>query len=161
MKLPSLSTIAPVALLALALSGCGDDPLSPDVETFIAALSGANEVPAINTAATGTATIVRNGGTLEYTILVTNVVGVTAAHIHMGAAGANGAVVVPLFSDATGVDVPNGILVTGTFGESDLVPGTGATIESLVAMMTSGGAYVNVHTMANPAGEIRGQTSPQ
>jgi CHRD domain-containing protein len=161
MNLTSVRGIASVALLTIALSGCSDDPTSPDVETFVATLSGSNQVPAINSAATGSATIVRNGGTVEYTILVTNVVGATAAHIHMGSAGFNGAVVVPLFADATGVDVPNGMLVTGTFVESDLVAGTGATIESLVAMMASGGAYVNVHTMANPTGEIRGQTSPQ
>ena len=47
-----------------------------------------------------------------------------------------------------------------SLGPADLVPAPGAGVtsfEDAVAALVSGNAYFNVHTMANPDGEIRGQ----
>ena len=149
---------------ALVFAGCSDDddsPMQPTPQVFTAALSGAGEVPPVDTNGSGTATFTAQGDEVVFTIQVQNMTAVTAAHIHAGAAGANGGVVVPLFARAAGVDITNGMLVSSSFTEADIVAETGATMASLLAMMASGGAYVNVHTMANPPGEIRGQTQSQ
>jgi CHRD domain len=152
-----------VVLAMVGVAGCGDDDgtSAEDDEVFIAQLSGGGEVPAVQSNGSGTATFTKTDDTIAFTIQLQNMVGVTGAHVHMGAAGANGGVVVPLFANGAGVDVGNGMLVSATFSAADIVAGTGATIASLTAMMTSGGAYVNVHTVANPPGEIRGQISEQ
>ena len=54
----------------------------------------------------------------------------------------------------------NGQLTKGTLTNSDFSgPLAGKTIDSLVNMIRSGGAYVNVHTTQNQNGEVRGQIS--
>ena len=85
----------------------------------------------------------------------------TAAHIHSGAPGSNGDVRVTLFTGqatggGTGTASPpmTGQLATGTFTASDV---QGISFETLVEEMRAGNAYVDVHTMASPDGEIRGQ----
>ena len=67
-----------------------------------------------------------------------------AAHIHPGARGTNGGVLVPLGGEAGGSVwvVPDGAAALGAGEATDF---------------TNGGHYVNVHTAAIPAGEIRGQ----
>lgn len=80
------------------------------------------------------------------------------AHIHLGAPGSNGGVVVFLFGpEPAGIDV-NGTLATGTITADDLINAlAGQPLSSLIDAIESGGAYVNVHTLAHPSGEIRGQ----
>lgn len=157
-----LQILALSLVASVSLSGCGDDdPTSPATDVYAAQLNAASEVHDVTSNATGTATFTRSGDTFTFTIDVTNIVGATAAHIHSGAAGANGPVVVPLFSSAMGTDIANGTLVSAAFSAADIVGTTGVTFEALVAMMASGGAYVNVHTQTQPMGEIRGQLSKQ
>ena len=84
--------------------------------------------------------------------------GITAAHIHSGNVGENGPVIVTLFSSDTPTGRTNGILSEGTISSSDLEgPMEGRDISDLVSAMSNGVTYVNVHTQANPDGEIRGQ----
>jgi hypothetical protein len=157
------------ALAATAvISACGSDkPTGPTVTTFNAALASTNERNAdgtpktINSTATGTAVFTLTGNTMAFTITVANLTGAaTASHIHVGNANQNGAVVVP-FAITTGVS--SGTLVTGSFDiTTNPVSGTGlgtATIsgDSLMKLINTGNAYVNVHTVANGAGEMRGQ----
>lgn len=106
-------------------------------------LSGANEVPANASMATGTATFTLDPFTLELRggAVVTGIVG-TGSHIHLGAAGVAGAVIVPL--------------VLGTDGAWTVPPGTFLSAAQMTALHT-GGLYVNVHSVAYPGGEIRGQ----
>jgi CHRD domain-containing protein len=152
-----------VAVASVGIVACGDDngTEAPDDDIYVAQMTGAGEVPAVQTNASGTATFTRTGDTFVFTIQVQNMVGVTGAHIHMGAAGSNGGVVVPLFGNEVGIDIANGMLVSASFSAADLIASTGATMASLTSMMSAGGAYVNVHTLANPPGEIRGQLSEQ
>jgi hypothetical protein len=125
-------------------------------------LSGDQSVPPVQSSASGKATIFieagPNGFNISYEIDVTNIVDVTAAHINLGAAGANGPVIVPLFTGPQKSGSFTGVLAKGTITEADLTgPMQGKTFADLAAAVLGGQTYVNVHTVANPNGEIRGQ----
>lgn len=85
---------------------------------------------------------------------------VTAAHIHKGKVGENGPVVVTLFKTDSPSARSNGILSQGTITSTKLEgPLAGKQLNDLTTMINNRDAYVNVHTEANPKGEIRGQMS--
>ena len=108
-------------------------------------LSGAEEVPPVTTTAKGSGTItVGMDGAVSGSVTTTGVTG-TAAHIHEAAAGKNGPVIVPLTkSGDNGWNVAAGAKLT----------------EAQMASLKAGNLYVNVHSAANPGGEIRGQLKP-
>lgn len=117
--------------------------------TYNVALSGAQEVPPVATGATGSATFVVDLGTGAITGSVTfnNLsTPATGAHIHQAAAGINGGVIVPL---AGGDGATSGVYNV----PANAVPLTAAQITALKA----NGLYVNVHSVRNAGGEIRGQ----
>ncbi len=161
-------------LAALLLSGIvvacdDDDPIAPVPEQFVAALSGANEVPAVTSAASGSATFTAVGDTaLTYTITANNITGVTMGHIHAAAAGVNGGVVAWLLPPNGTAAQPasgalNGQIATGRINASWIRGLSGAapiTLDSLKSLMRLGRVYVNIHTSTNGGGEIRGQIVP-
>jgi hypothetical protein len=103
-------------------------------------LTGANEVPPVTTSATGTATVTINPD--RSVAVKVNVSGMTAtaSHIHEGAPGTNGPVIVPFTKTGD-----------NTFASSE-----GAKLtESQYASYKAGTLYVNVHSAAHPIGEIR------
>jgi hypothetical protein len=126
---------------------------------FDAKLSGKNEVPPKDTKATGTATFnVIGPNSITYTVHVKDMQMVTAAHIHQGKAGVNGPVLVTLYNNPTPSAMTNGELAKGTITATNLEgPLAGKQIADLIDMINSGSTYANVHTTANPMGEIRGQ----
>lgn len=133
-------------------------------KNFQAHLSGAFEVPAVVTQATGQAVfqVSPDGSSLHYRLIVANLDNTLQAHIHLAPIGTNGPVVAFLYPSAPpAVLIPgtfNGVLAEGDITAADLRgPLAGLTIDDLVANLASGNAYVNVHTTANPGGEIRGQ----
>jgi hypothetical protein len=104
-------------------------------------LSGANEVPPVTTSASGGGTItVGDDGAVSGSVSTMGVAG-TAAHIHEAAAGTNGPVIVPLTKDGDTYKVGAGAKLTA----------------AQMASLKAGNLYVNVHSAANPGGEIRGQ----
>lgn len=110
-----------------------------------AALSGASEVPAVATTASGSGVLALDptNNQIRGFVKTSGVTG-TAAHIHEAAAGVNGGVIVPLTQTPAG----SGIWVVAA----------GQTLTaSQVASFNSGNLYFNVHSAANPGGEIRGQ----
>ena len=128
---------------------------------FGADLSGSNENPAVATSGTGFAALSSNAGqtAIDYTLLTYGLVDVTQAHIHIGAPDVNGPVAAFLFGLADPPVTSDGILAQGTITEADLIPTAGVfdgTMATLIDHLRSGTAYVNVHTVANPAGETRG-----
>ena len=167
----ALSLVAP----AVACDDDDDDPTGPATESFRAQLNGANERPdPRTTTATGTANFTLRGDTLYWTITMTNITNVTAAHIHIGDATEAGGVLLGLTPGTTGV---NNTRIEGFIARSAFVapspPNAAVTFDSMLAMMRTAEAYVNVHTnnTANdptnntgpgdfPAGEIRGQINP-
>jgi hypothetical protein len=152
----SIHLAAPLCLiLGLVAAGCSDDNNSDGNTTFaVTSMSGSNEIPPNSSTARGSATFDQSGTTVTYAVEVHGLTEVTAAHIHLGAVGGNGPVVVNLFTGPTTGPV-DGILVQSTFTAADVA--TGTTFDSLLEQMRNGTAYVNVHTIANPNGEIRGQ----
>lgn len=151
----SAGLLAAIVVAATAVA-CGSDnnSVTPQLPTYTATMNGANEVGPKAVAGTGNATVVKNGATYTYTITYTGMTGnLTGAHIHgPAAAGVNASVIVPF--DITGAGTSG--TLTGTFTGTNNV---NITPDSLDKLMTSGNAYVNLHTAANGGGEIRGQLS--
>jgi hypothetical protein len=164
-----IRNIAIAALLPI-VAACGDDGPSSEATSFTATLSGANEVPAVTTPATGTATLSVSNNQITYTISATDLQNAVLGHIHLAPAGQNGDVRLNLCG--TGAPEPacasgTGVVVVAT-GTNGTTVGTPAiTFEELLTAMRTDGAYVNVHTSAagctpgnpgcNAGGEIRGQ----
>ncbi len=151
-------------LLGLGLGCDDDDPLSPAAPTsFAATLAGSNEVPAVSSTATGSATFTVNvNGSISYTVRVANLsTNVTNCHIHTGRTDISGGVLVTLCNAATpGPITTETTVASGTIveGANTSTPGsTPTTLEGLRGLMESGSLYVNVHTTTVPGGEIRGQ----
>jgi hypothetical protein len=127
--------------------------------TFVIDLLGSEEVPPVQTDATGVAEIRPMGAdSIAYSVNATNIEGVTAGHVHLGKQGENGPIVVTLFN----YDSPmNGVSETGTITADKLEgPMAGKQISDLAAAGANGTLYINIHTEQNPDGEIRGQGGP-
>ncbi len=126
----------------------------------MAVLKGKNQVPPVETPAQGVflATLSPDGSQLTFKLHVANIEEVTASHIHVGASDTNGPVVAFLFSTESPTGRVDGPLSTGTITAANLVgPLHGESLSALIDAINNGEAYVNVHTTANPGGEIRGQ----
>ncbi len=149
---------------ATLLPGCGGGggttivaPLDPT--TTRAVLGGGQQVPAVTSTGKGIAELIVNVAQTEITVSVntSGLTGVTMAHIHAGSVGTNGPVIFPLYDAAQGAFPAS---LTKTLRAADLQAQPEArinTFQDAVNAVTSGGAYVNIHTAAHPDGEIRGQ----
>ena len=129
------------------LAGCGMMPGAPGTAPFIGAMSAASEVPPNASRATGLAEawFDKTHNTLKYRITYSGLTGpATMAHFHGPAiAGANAGVVVPFLNPASPIE------------------GTATLTPAQAADLIAGKWYANVHTAANPGGEIRGQLLPK
>jgi CHRD domain len=137
----------PADIIPAPRAGCPRTLLATNGgRAFNITLTGDVETPAGDPVGTGTATVrLRAGqGQLCYTVTAENLGGAAVAmHIHRGAAGAAGPVVVPM----------------ATPGADGKAAGCAAVARSLVGQILASPAsfYLNVHTAAFPAGAIRGQ----
>jgi hypothetical protein len=132
------------------------------IQKFTAKLTGSQEVPAKKTSSSGNVELVMSSDNkvLNYKLVVMNISKVTVAHIHEGKTGIKGPVLVTLTRFETPAFRVNGILSQGNITIDKLEgPLTGKQIADLTKQMSSGNTYVNVHTLQNPDGEIRGQIS--
>ena len=107
-------------------------------------LAGDQEVPAVKTDASGGGTITVNADKTVSGSVTVKGVNATAAHIHEGAAGKNGGVIIPLTKSGDTFSLPAGAKLT----------------DAQFAALQKGELYVNVHSAANPNGEIRAQLKP-
>lgn len=139
---------------------------------YSASLAGDAEIPKVNTDATGevllesnaqaaalgdSATTESSGSDISYIIDVQNIEEISSAHIHMGRSDENGPIIASLFKPQTPTGKINGELVNGTLSAENLEgPLVGKQISELLDLFDRGEAYVNIHTAANPDGEIRG-----
>src|SRR5229473_2529415 len=145
-------------MIALLLS-CAGVQKSSGPDLFQAKLDVASEVPPPSVGSalpSGSATFKSGNGVIYYKVTVTGLSSAfKAAHIHGGAEGALGLVVVPLNLTAG----PDGTAAAGEgVIEASSIKGTNPdasqmTMNDLLAAMRSGGAYVNIHTASNPKGE--------
>lgn len=191
------------AIAGLLVAGCASDAPAPTAPMSVPVIEGAAHAPAarpnanggnfgtplsadeevmpagvVNTSrARGNALfqLSSDGQSLSYKLIVANIENVFMAHIHRGAAGTNGGVVVWLYPSTDPVAGPvgggrlNGVIAEGTITSANLV-GTlmGQPLSALVELLRTGQAYVNVHTNDGvnptntgpgdyPGGEVRGQ----
>jgi CHRD domain len=160
MSIKTVGIMVAVVIAALVTAGIMATGLTSSVfaqeQKFMATLSGQEEVPPTNSQATGMAEFtVMGADSVQYNVNATNIQGVTAGHIHSGKQGENGPVVVTLFK----YDSPmNQVSETGSITADKLEgPMAGKQLSDLATAMNNGETYVNIHTEANPNGEIRGQ----
>ena len=126
-------------------------------QKFNAKLTGQQEVPPVQTTASGMAWFKPMQDKVWFKLNVTDMQGVTQAHIHTGKVGENGPVVVTLYKSDTPQPM-NGKLAYGNITANLLEgPMKGKQISDLATAMSNGSTYVNVHTEKHPNGEIRGQ----
>ena len=159
--------VLPLILLAALLGSCEllDDYLPKDTNaktvTYVAFLSGNQEVPAVAAvgAAQGTFTLNKEKTEISYQLVVANTDKIRFAHIHLAPAGQNGPIVADLLetqNPSTGLI--NGELAKGTIKAEDLTgPLAGKPLSDLIQALETGSAYANIHTDRFPAGELRGQ----
>ncbi len=129
-------------------------------ETFKAALSGKDEVPAVKTKGKGDIVLKlsKDGKELSYVLKVKGLENIRAAHIHVGKKGEEGVPVAGLIAGPAKEGKFSGILAKGTITDKELIgPLAGKTLGDLVTMIKDDDAYVNVHTTKDPNGEIRGE----
>jgi hypothetical protein len=167
-------------LAALVVSGCmeGGAPAPSEVvvlpvfshvsgssdHNFGTHPTGAEEVPPRDTQAQGQAifTLNEDGTELSYKLIVANIDDVTQAHIHRAPAGVNGGIVVWLYPPAPPLQLipgrSQGTLGEGVITDAEVIGSLAADgLEGLLDETRAGNAYVNVHTLEFPGGEIRGQ----
>ena len=108
-------------------------------------LNGSQEVPPVQTSATGAGTITVNDDKPVSGSVTTKGVKGTMAHIHEAAPGQNGGVAIPLTKK----------------GDNEWAVPDGAKLnDEQYKAFKAGNLYVNVHSDANKGGEIRGQLKP-
>jgi hypothetical protein len=132
-----------IALLAsLSLAACAG--MMSGGTSVKLKLSGAEEVPPVSVPGSGSGTFtIGEDGSVSGSVTTVDVPG-TAAHIHLGARGQNGPVIVPLVKSGDTYSAPAGAKLNA---------------EQMKAFK-AGHLYVNVHTARNKPGEVRGQLLP-
>ena len=146
--------------------GDGEKPIRPPAESFSAELSGLQEVPPILTPASGAfrARLSDDRQSIEYKLTYENLTTpATQAHIHFGQPGLNGGIVAFLCGGNDKPDCPGtGGTVMGRITAADIlaIPAQGLNagdFDGALRIIRSGAAYVNIHNVTYPNGEIRGQ----
>jgi CHRD domain-containing protein len=165
LRAPLLVAALTLVALVSASPASAAAPLAPPVKTaddsqiFFSIMNGAQQVPAVqsNGIAASAFEVAPDKMSIRFQIAAKNLTSdIQAGHIHLGAKGVNGPVVVNLIkAPASG----KAFFMEGTFTPADQVgPLAGEkNFDKLLAAMSSGGAYTNIHTKNFPAGEVRGQ----
>jgi CHRD domain len=136
MKTTTYAALAALLVLSTNLALAGDSKVT---------LTGKEEVPAVETAATGSGTITIGADKSVSGSVTTKGIDGIAAHIHQAAAGKNGPPIVALEKGTDGAwNVPQGSKLT----------------DEQFASYKAGELYVNVHSAAHKGGEIRAQLKP-
>jgi hypothetical protein len=144
------SLAAAAAVVALLGAGCSTmermgERIGLSGKKTTATLTGAQEVPPVSTKASGKSTItVADDKSVSGTVAIDDMAA-TAAHIHQGATGANGPIIIPL---------------TKTSDKAFSVPANTKLTDPQYAAYKAGNLYVNVHSAAHPGGELRAQLKP-
>ena len=131
---------AALAVASLVLASCSGTYWTQGNPTW-AVLTGADEVPPVNTTASGNGRfLIETDGSVSGSIVV-NGMSATAAHIHVGAPGSNGPVIITLVKNGDNFDAPAGAKLNA----------------DQMVDLRYGRLYVNVHSAEHKGGEIRGQ----
>ncbi len=166
-----LIRLAAIAAVITAVACAKDSTTAVTVSkivTFKSTLSGANEVPANASTATGTFTATLDTSTNVFTYDVTFTglsANVSAGHIHGPAAATASSGTTINFGTLAGATFTSGVTAGTAHGTSTLTAANQITAaisgDSLKKLLFAGLTYVNFHTATNPGGEIRGQIIKQ
>lgn len=161
-----LAALVTSLIPAVALAGGSGNR---QVEVVHARMTGDQQVTnPVDSTGKGRAVFIIDHGneTVKYIVMATRIDEVTESHIHLAPAGQNGPPVaflfdfddVPLNIGSATEGTTRGFVSRGTIVQDDLLATVpGLTMADLIDALTSGGAYVNVHTLDFVPGEIRGQ----
>ena len=158
----ALGIVAAVGVAAVATS-CGSDSIAPVNKTYVANLTAANEGGTVTSPGSGVFTFEDKGTEIDWTLTLTNITNVTASHIHKGSATNVGTTAGPVIINLYLPNRPpetgtlNGVVASGTITNAN---NSSVSLDSLRVLFNNGNAYANVHTTANPGGEIRDQVHP-
>jgi len=131
-----------VILTSFALAACAG--MMSGGTSVSVNLSGAEEVPSVSVPGSGSGSfMIGADGTVSGSVTTTGVQG-TAAHIHIGARGTNGPVIIPLTKSGDTYSAPAGAKLN----------------DAQMQAFKAGNLYVNVHTARNKGGEVRAQLRP-
>jgi hypothetical protein len=142
------TTVTPVTIPAL------------EVPDYMAQLTGAQVVPAVDTEATGTLelTLSDDRQSVKYVLTVENFTGLTVARLRTGHSGSTGEEIFTLYPGPNKKGLFSGVVADWTFTADDFLgPLKGKTMADFIALVESGSVYVNVGSTRNRDGEIRGQ----
>jgi len=132
-----------IFLASLSLAACAG--MLSGGNTAKVNLSGVEEVPPVSVPGSGSGSFtIGTDGTVSGSVTTTGVQG-AAAHIHQGARGQNGPVIIPLTKSGDTYAAPAGAKLT----------------DAQMQAFKAGNLYVNVHTGRNKGGEVRGQLQPE
>ncbi len=154
------------AVIATVAVSCSDDDIAgPTNKTYVANLNAAAEGGTVTSAGSGVVTFEDKGSVITWSMTLTNMTNVTASHIHLGSAAAvapnTGPVIINLFlpnrAPGNEIGTVNGLVAQGTITNANSPT---VKLDSLRVLFNNGNAYANVHTAANPGGEIRDQIHP-
>lgn len=154
-KLATFTALAAICTVTSTAYGTG-------ALNFRVPLSGDEEVPPVATDTTGMALlrVDREQTEIRYRLTIrdaTDILAVAGAHLHCAPAGQNGPVVAFLAGQSAG-GYDGTVEMRATLTDANITNvACGATVAELVQSMLAGQVYVNVHSTANPGGEVRGQ----
>jgi len=163
-----LSIVTAVALVLAA-----SPTLAEDGQKLGAKLSGAQEVPFVSTPGNARfeAVVNKDGTHIDWTLTYADMQSdVTQAHVHVGQFRVNGAIVLWMCKTNQATAPANAAVcpglregtVSGTWTGADVQTVTAqgyapGELDEVIAAIRAGAAYANVHTVASPTGEVRGQ----
>ena len=163
-------SLLPAAILVLVL-GVPMMASAQVADQFVQAqLNSANENPIVLAPGHGAFTAYLTPDGINYQLTVSGATStVTAAHLHVGNPWENGPVAATLCDDGMTPPRPacpqmDGESASGTIAAGDVLeaaPLAAMDLEGLKQLMAAGAIYVNVHTLDNGPGELRGQVSPR
>jgi glucose/arabinose dehydrogenase len=134
-----------------------------EADEFKATMTGFEENPPLTNMARAKAKFeLKSDGRITYELEADGPIeGATQAHIHLGGRRQNGPVIAFLMPfNANGTNFADGDLIArGTLRDSNIIarPGFTPSVANLYQRMIQGRTYANLHTLAHPGGEIRGQ----
>ena len=152
-----LLSVLAIALTAVLLTAANSG------RSFSANLTGDAEVPSVVTDTTGRVTFKANAVETEIRFKMQirhadDILAVAGAHIHCGAEDENGPAVAFLAGAVPPAGFDGKVTVVATLTDASILPTEcGSNIAELLDAIRAGNTYVNVHSAANPGGEVRGQ----